>query len=132
MIRTRAIALTPSGETEFIDLSQEAPPPLIIQKRMVRPSGEFPRFMDGADVYIELKKNEYGAKYCYALHSYVLSRASPWFEKALKFFIPELDEAKARIYQDRSNIAHWFEMQHNSKTGLYFLVKAVSLKQCMN
>ncbi|KAH8663607.1 hypothetical protein BGZ60DRAFT_565649 [Tricladium varicosporioides] len=119
IVSSRKSALTPPGDIELIDLSKREPSAFrISHKLLLRPGGDFPLFRkeDGADVWIELRRGDFSNKYCYALHSYVLARASPWFSNALRYFVPEYDETAARNFQEKTGIAHWFEIDRKSNS----------------
>jgi hypothetical protein len=109
---------TPPQEPEIIDLSVE-----VTYKPIVRPGIDFPRFNEG-DVVIELGGPTLKSKY--QLHSYILRRASPWFDDTMAQPVKEFDDRIAVIFTKRTRIAARYEMIYNSNLNTLVLARTVS------
>ena len=111
---------TSPQEREIIDLSVE-----VVAKTITRPGNdEFPRFSNG-DVYIELGSLD--LKSTYQLHSNILRRVSPWFNKTLIQHMKELDDEIAMDFTKITGVSARYEMIYNSDLNVPVLVRTVSI-----
>jgi hypothetical protein len=109
---------TPPQDPEIIDLSIEVAAGLT-----TRPGIDFPRFDDG-DIVIEL--GHPSSRSTYQLHSHILGRASPWFNKTMMQPVKEFDNMIATSFTKRTGIAGRYKMDYNSDLNTLVLAKTVS------
>lgn len=114
-------ARSPTEKPEIIDLSNDQPP--IVLKKIVRPTGGFPRYADG-DVYIELK---YLSKtYSYQLHRGILSHYSTWFKEALTEPWDDLNNRAAQALSRDTGILSRFELFRHPESDIEVVQRTVS------